>query len=162
MPITTDLLYGITFCVALSSGLLGGLFFIFSNTVMKALARIPSPCGIATMQSINSVIINPLFLTLFIGTAVVSLFLGIFAWVYLPNSTSLIVGSLLYIIGCFLVTITCNVPRNDALAECDSEHPDANTIWQNYLTTWTIWNHVRTLCSIASAACFTHALSYFN
>ena len=37
---------------------------------MQALARLPPAQGIAAMQSINVVVINPLFLTVFLGTAV--------------------------------------------------------------------------------------------
>jgi len=164
MSISSDVLYGITFCVALSNGLLGGLFFIFSNTIMKALARISPQCGIAAMQAINIVILNPTFLTLFIGTALVSLCLGIFAAIYVPKPAqlSLIAGSILYVVGCFFVTITCHVPRNDALAKINSDHPDAIPIWQNYLMTWTRWNHVRTVSTFASTFCFIHALCQIN
>ncbi len=49
-------LVGIT--VLLGSALVGGVFFAFSSFVMKALARVPSPEGIAAMQSIN-VVIDP-------------------------------------------------------------------------------------------------------
>ncbi len=45
----------------LGSALVGGVFFAFSSFVMKALARVPSPEGIAAMQSINVVVINPSF-----------------------------------------------------------------------------------------------------
>ena len=47
---------------ALGCGLIGGAFFAFSTFVMKALARLPTPQGIAAMQSINVVVITPLFL----------------------------------------------------------------------------------------------------
>jgi hypothetical protein len=42
--------------------LVGGIFFTFSSFVMKALARLPSAEGIAAMQSINVVVLNPSFL----------------------------------------------------------------------------------------------------
>jgi uncharacterized membrane protein len=45
----------------LGSALIGGIFFAFSSFVMKALARVPSPEGIAAMQSINVVVLNPSF-----------------------------------------------------------------------------------------------------
>ena len=56
----------------LGSALVGGVFFAFSSFVMKALARMPSSEGIAAMQSINVVVINPAFLGAFIGTALLS------------------------------------------------------------------------------------------
>lgn len=52
----------------IGSALIGGAFFAFSSFVMKALARLPFTEGIATMQSINIVVINPLFLGTFLVT----------------------------------------------------------------------------------------------
>ncbi len=43
----------------LASALVGGVFFAFSSFIMKALARVPSAEGIAAMQSINVIVINP-------------------------------------------------------------------------------------------------------
>ncbi len=46
--------FGLTFAAAIGSGLMAGLFFVFSVTVMTALGKLPAPAGIAAMQSINS------------------------------------------------------------------------------------------------------------
>ena len=54
-------------------GLVGGLLLAFSVAVMPALARQSGRARHAVMQAINVVILNPLFLTLFMGTAVVAL-----------------------------------------------------------------------------------------
>ena len=32
--------------------------------------------------------------------------------------------------------------------------PEAEAVWQNYLRTWTYWNHVRTLASVLAALSF--------
>jgi uncharacterized membrane protein len=61
----------------LGSGLMAGFFFAFSVCVMKALAKLPPAQGIAAMRSINVVVINPVFLTVFFGTGVACA-LGIF------------------------------------------------------------------------------------
>lgn len=58
-----------TFLSALGCGLVAGFFFAFSAVVMKALGKLPPAQGIAAMQSINVVVINPWFLTAFFGTA---------------------------------------------------------------------------------------------
>ena len=63
----------------LGSALLGGIFFAFSSFVMKALARVPSAEGIAAMQSINVVVLNPSFLGAFMGTAAISLLVAVIA-----------------------------------------------------------------------------------
>ena len=54
------------FAAALGCALMAGLFFSFSVAVMGALARIQPPEGIRAMQSINRVILNPLFLGVFL------------------------------------------------------------------------------------------------
>ena len=60
----------LTLISALGCGLMAGLFFAFSVSVMKALGRRPPAEGIAAMQSINVVVINPVFMIAFFGTAV--------------------------------------------------------------------------------------------
>ena len=60
----------------------------------------------------------------------------------------------------FVVTMTRNVPLNDALqaAASSSSSADAATVWARYLREWTMWNHVRTVCSTAACALFIAAL----
>ena len=75
----------------LGSALIGGVFFAFSSFVMKALARVPSHEGIAAMQSINVVVLNPSFLGVFMGTTVISVLvaaLAIKGWATPPAHTS--------------------------------------------------------------------------
>ncbi|MFX5555204.1 hypothetical protein ABTE11_23260, partial [Acinetobacter baumannii] len=61
------------------SGVIGGTFFGFSAFIMQALARIPPQAGMAAMRSINIVVINPVFLGVFVGTALVTGLLAITA-----------------------------------------------------------------------------------
>ena len=153
-------IYLLTFVVALGSGLVGGIFFAFSNFVMKALARVPPAQGIAAMQSINVVVLNKWFFAVFFGSAVCCLALAITSFVLWqkPGAGYLLIGSLLYLVGTILVTILCNVPLNDALAAVDPSSANAERVWANYLKNWTAWNHVRTIAALAAAASFTVAL----
>jgi threonine dehydratase len=91
-----------------------------------ALARVPPAQGIAAMQSINVVVLNVWFFTLFFGTAVCCLALGIASIVrwQKPGAGYLLVASLLYLVGTILVTIVCNVPLNDTLAGVDPASAD--------------------------------------
>lgn len=73
------LLFALTLLSALGCGLMAGVFFAFSAFVMRALASIQPTQGIPAMQSINRVVINPLFLGVFKGTAVVCLLMVGFA-----------------------------------------------------------------------------------
>ena len=58
---------------SLSCGLVAGVFFTFSTFVISALARLEPPQGIVAMQSIHITVINPLFMGLFMGTALLCL-----------------------------------------------------------------------------------------
>ena len=144
----------LTFLAALGSGLMAGFFFAFSATVMWALGRIQPASGIAAMQAINVVVLNPLFLGTFFGTALLSLVLDIVAlmdW-SAPGSGYLVAGSLLYFVGTFLVTLLFNVPLNNKLAAVKPESAEGKAVWTRYLREWTAWNHVRTVAPLAAMA----------
>lgn len=133
--------------------LIGGIFFAFSSFIMKALSRLPSSEGMAAMQSINVVVLNPLFLGAFMGTTVVSLLVAILAinaWEQ-PAAPYFLTGALLYIVGTFLVTGIGNVPLNNQLASlCASDHA-ADSFWRHYLTRWTRLNTLRTVCAMTAS-----------
>lgn len=93
-----------TVLALVGSAIIGGVFFAFSSFVMKALANVPSPEGIAAMQSINVVVLNPSFLGAFTGTAVISVVAAAFAikeWAS-PSAPFVLAGALLYLVGTFL------------------------------------------------------------
>ena len=151
-----SLLPVLTFIAALGSGLMAGFFFAFSATVMWALERQPAAAGIAAMQAINVVVLNPLFLGTFFGTAILSLVLDIVAlmdWLA-PRSGYLLAGSLLYFVGTFLVTVLFNVPLNNKLAAVKPDSAEGNAVWTHYLRVWMAWNHVRTVAPLAAMAAF--------
>ena len=139
---------------------MAGLFFAFSICVMKALGRLPPEQGIAAMQGINTDIQNPLFFLVFMGTAAACLWAVVFSLMHrqVPGIWYLFAAGTVYLAGVLLVTIIFNVPMNDALASAKPASPDSARLWANYLTTWTAWNHVRTVASLAATALF--ALAY--
>ena len=155
-----DLLFALTFVSALGCGLIAGVFFAFSAFVMKALVRLPPAQGIAAMQSINVVVINPLFMVALFGTALACVGLAVssfFRWSE-PSAVYSLVGSLLYLVGTIAVAMVFNVPRNDALAAADPDSADGARLWVGYVTSWTAWNSVRTATALAAAALLTFAL----
>ncbi|HKQ23317.1 MAG TPA: anthrone oxygenase family protein [Burkholderiales bacterium] len=155
-----QLLFALALLAILGCGLIAGVFFAFSSFVMKALARLPAREGIAAMQSINVVVLKSWFIAAFIGTAAVCVLALIYAFfrIHEPRGMFLLVGSVLYLVGSFLVTIVFNVPRNGALATVSTGDPTSASLWSGYVTSWTAWNHVRTVASIAAAASFGIAL----
>lgn len=156
----TTVLVAVTFLAALGSGIVGGLFYAFSSFVMTALGRLPPDKGIAAMQSINVSVLNPWFFSVFFGTAIVCLVLVVLVLAGGTESGSawVLAGSALYLGGCILVTIVCNVPLNGELARVSSESAEGADVWARYLRVWTAWNHVRTIASLAAMAAFVAAL----
>lgn len=151
-----DALQLVTLLCALGAGAIGGFFFAFSACVMAALSRQPAPQAIATMQAINIVVINPLFLGAFLGTAalcVVVSGLAVLDWQG-PSSVCLLVASALYVLGSFFVTMRFNVPRNEALAALSPDSAEGQRLWSDYLTSWTAWNHVRCVAALGAGGLF--------
>jgi uncharacterized membrane protein len=145
---------------ALGAGLVGGIFFAFSNFVMPAIHRQPPSSAIATMQSINVVVLNRGFLAVFLGTGLGCLLLaGASALRWDETSSKLaIVGAIAYLVGTIGVTAGCNVPLNDALAGVAPAAADAESIWRSFYAPWMMWNHVRAVAAHAGAALMTIAI----
>ncbi|NOT46646.1 MAG: DUF1772 domain-containing protein [Acidobacteria bacterium] len=151
----------LTVIAAFGSGLIGGVFFVFSDTIMKALGRLPANEGMAAMQQINVVILNPVFLGIFIGTALCSAALAVSGIARLghPGSGYLIAGAVLFVVGSLLLTMFLNVPLNNALMAADPSSAAGREVWDKYLTDWTFWNHVRTIASLLASIAFILASS---
>ncbi|HTV67098.1 MAG TPA: anthrone oxygenase family protein [Rhizobiaceae bacterium] len=147
------------FTAAIGSAILGGFFLSWSNLVMPALDRIPATAGIAAMNATNVVVYNPLFFLLFLGVPLLCAGLAIYAATNLgrAGSLALIAGAVLIVFGMAGVTMSANVPMNDALARLDPNSAAALEYWQMMLDRWTFWNHVRTLACLAAAGCFITA-----
>ena len=133
-------------------GLMAGLVATFSVVVMPALRRRPAAEAMAAMQAINVVIITPLFLVVFLGTAVAAVTVAIGAVTDLarPGAVAAGAGAVLYLLGAVVVTGTANVPRNDALDAADPATPAGAALWTRYVREWTAWNHVRTVATTAA------------
>jgi uncharacterized membrane protein len=156
------MLTALTLLACIGAGTIGGVFFTFSVFVMKALFQLPASHGVAAMQRINVVVLNPVFLGVFVGTAGLEIGCVVFSFFPWQSSRSLLLlaAALLYVVGTFLVTMACNVPRNNRLARLDPASSEAAAYWPLYVREWTRWNHVRTAASLASAACSAAALAH--
>jgi uncharacterized membrane protein len=147
------------FSAVIGAGLNAGLFFIFSVCIMASLGRLPAEQGVAAMQSINVVILNPWFMLAFFGTALLSLVLVAFAFFTgSPARLYVIAGGFLFLAGTILVTMVFNVPMNNALVALQPQSEEAARLWSStYLVDWVRWNHVRTLSSVGALGCFVMA-----
>lgn len=117
-------------------GLVAGLLFAFSAGVLTGLGRLPGDDGAAAMRAVNSAVLNPLFLGVFLGTGVACAALVV-AVVMTGGPALLVVGGALYPAGVLAVTAAVNVPMNEALAA-------GGLGWARYRMRWARWNHLRT------------------
>jgi uncharacterized membrane protein len=149
---------------ALCCGLMAGFFFTFSVLIMDALAQQPIEAGVRVMQTINVVVFNPFFGLAFSGTPAACVLAMAVALQRRHERAAryALIGGALYLAGTLLVTVFCNVPRNDALAAVAASDPAAVPVWSAYLAEWTPWNHVRTIAAMGAAILFTLALASAN
>ncbi|WP_409237591.1 DUF1772 domain-containing protein [Streptomyces sp. PA5.6] len=146
---------------ALACGLAAGVFAAFSTFVMKGLAALPPGQGIAAMNRVNVAAVTPAFMAIFLGATGLCVVLAVVTFVLWPDegTVELLLGSALYVVGSFGVTVVANIPRNDALAKVDPDSAEGAAYWRTYVREWTVWNHVRTGASLAATAAFILALT---
>ena len=80
----------------------------------------------AAMQAINRAILNPVFLVVFVGTALVAAAASPCStlWTWDDGGAALrLSGGLIYLVGAFALTAAYHVPRNDALDRLDADAP---------------------------------------
>ncbi|MCA9739014.1 MAG: DUF1772 domain-containing protein [Gemmatimonadetes bacterium] len=147
----------LTVAAVVGSGVVTGILWIFSNTVMPSLAQHGE--GAATMVTINERILNPLFLLLFMGTTVVCV--AVAALTLLGHGRGglpAVIGAGVYVVGVFGVTAALNVPMNNALAASPPGTAEAAEYWRIYLVRWTRWNTVRSILGIVATTLLAAAL----
>ncbi len=139
----------------LAYAIVGGVFLAFSDFIMRSLSHTGGTGGVEAMQVINREVFRWVFMTLFLGMAVVSVFVVVYSATNLAGGPGrlILLGALVYLFGCFAVTVFFNVPMNEALAGMELSADATRDYWTGtYLPRWTMWNTVRTLaCSLAAA-----------
>ena len=98
--------------------LVSGVFLAFSDFIMRSLALTGGHGGVEAMQVINREVFRWVFMTLFLGMAAASLVIAGYGAFGLsgPAGTLIMLAGLVYLVGCFGVTVFFNVPMNEALA----------------------------------------------
>jgi uncharacterized membrane protein len=155
-----DVTPALTVIAIVGCGLVGGLLFAFSVAVMPALSRRPAAEGMAAMQAVNRVILNPVFLLVFVGTTAICALLAATApFADVAGAGWRGAGALAYLVGGFLVTGAANVPLNVRLEAADAHSTEGERLWRHYLRRWTAWNHVRVVGCVAATALLAAGLA---
>ena len=135
--------------------LVAGVFLAFSDFIMRSLARTGGSGGVEAMQVINREVFRWVFMALLLGMAGVSILVAVLAWVAItgPGGTLILAAALVYLVGCFGVTVVFNVPMNTALAGMEPSRDSTRDYWlRTYVPRWTFWNSVRTGAATLAAA----------
>jgi uncharacterized membrane protein len=155
----------LTSLAALFSAAAGGMMYVFSTFVMRGLNRTGPVDAITAMRGINTEAnANPAFLLGYFGATLLALAVGAIGVIQLrqPGSWLVLIGAVFAILGA-IITITFNVPLNNHL---DTLNPDGLSVadaareWQAYFSTWTAWNHARTVTSFVGAVLMLVGLRY--
>ena len=139
---------------AIAYGLLAGVFLAFSDFIMRSLAQVSNGGGLEAMQAINREVFRAVFMVLFIGMAPLSVVLTVHGLFWDGGTAALMIAAagLVYLLGCFGVTVVGNVPLNQKLDRMEMGREAALAFWRDeYLPRWTAWNTVRT-CACAISA----------
>ncbi|MGF6887294.1 putative membrane protein [Nocardia sp. GAS34] len=139
------------------AGLMAGLFAAFAYAVMPGLKRSGDAAFVEVMQNINVAIVNPLFMTLFMGGVAVGLAAVVTTWrTGDPAVRYLVIAGFVCYVLMFLITSGVSVPLNDQLA---AAHPtDAADARARFEAPWVTWNIARALVSTGSFGAFALAL----
>jgi len=149
----------------LAYALVGGVFLAFSDFIMRSLSLTGGIGGVEAMQAINREVFRWVFMALFLGMAAVSLVIAGYGATNLahPSGALILLAGLVYLIGCFAVTVFFNVPMNEALARMDLSQDATRAYWSGtYLPRWTFWNTVRTVACGVSAALLLFGLLWMT
>jgi uncharacterized membrane protein len=112
------------------NGLLAGIYVAFVVAVMPALHGLPDDTFVRVMNRTNLVIVNPAFLTLFLGAPLLAVSLAA------VRRDPLTIAAAVAAVSAVVMTIAVNVPLNDALADGGTR--------DTYETPWVLWRYFRT------------------
>ncbi|MEO1059136.1 MAG: anthrone oxygenase family protein [Actinomycetota bacterium] len=138
-----------------STGLMAGLFYGWSVSVIPGTRRLGSPDYVHLMQHINREILTPRFLVPFVGIPLILGAAAIMQFRAGDNRRGLIItaSAMIYLVGVFGVTAARNVPLNDALDAFELSSATGRQIDErraSYETPWNRWNTVRTVANVAA------------
>ncbi|MFI7004451.1 DUF1772 domain-containing protein [Nocardia sp. NPDC050175] len=150
---------------AVLTGLMAGLFAGFVYAVMPGLRRSGDAAFVEVMQNINVAIVNPLFMTLFVGGLAAGLAAVVVNWRSGDPAVRYwaIAGFACYLLM-FVITSGANVPLNDKLAAAGdpAQIADLAAVRAQFEGPWVAWNIARTVANVGALVCFAVALLRFR
>ena len=127
-----------------------GFFYAWVCSTMWGLDAADPRVAIAAMQAMNASVRNIVFFPPFFLTPLaMAITAALLARRQRGPAIAFAVGALIYLLGGLILTITINVPMNEALAltAVPNDAGAATDIWRAYSERWRFWNQTRTLAS---------------
>ena len=150
----------------LLSGAIFGFFYAWVCSTMWGLDNASPSVAIASMKAMNASVRNTVFAPAFFGTPFVLFVTAALAARCRHSKAALLfaLGGLIYLFGGILLTISVNVPMNEALAlvAIPTDEAAAASIWKIYSATWQKWNVARTIASALTLLLTGVALQNLN
>ena len=151
----------------LSTGLMAGIFFTWSNAVKPGLGKLSDIEYLRALQSMNRVILNNAFRIIFLGAIVAVALLPVFYFnLYPKNIFWLFIFTLLiYWIGAFGVTVFGNIPLNEILDKTNLESitlEEIKTLRKSVELRWNNYNLIRTISSFMAFLLLVLSLILLN
>lgn len=139
----------------LTTGFMTGIFFTWTNAVMPGIGKLSNLEFLKALQSMNRVILNPLFYISFIAPMVLFAMSLFFNYTLSSNSIFrlLFAAAIIYILGVFFITVLGNIPLNNLLDQSQLEMlnlEELQSLRTQIEVPWNQFNLIRTLSSFSS------------
>jgi uncharacterized membrane protein len=134
-----------------ATGLSAGIFTAFQVAIVPGLKRVNDDAYVSTFQAINRAILNPAFLSLFVGAPIL-LAVATASWWREDRAVAAWLGAALVLqVANLAITIGGNVPLNEALDRAGIvAGPAATAARTAFEGRWNRLHTVRTVASVAS------------
>mgnify|MGYP002622428596 CR=1 FL=1 len=143
-------------------GMFAGVFGLYSNAIMPGLRRTNDRTFVGAFQAIDTAVINPLFLSTFLGGLVFSvLATGFHLGEEYRAALPWLIAAVIFYLVVVVATLAINVPLNDGIkAAGDPDRvSDLAVVRERFNETrWLRSNHLRTLLAMAAFGSLTWAL----
>ncbi len=145
-----------------STGLVAGLLFAFSCTVMPGLVGVDDDTFVRVMRSINVAVVNPWFISAAGGSLATSAAGLTLTLVSGPALETVWAGAATAgVLATVVITGGGNVPLNDRLAAAGPSGPgevgDAASLRAAFEHRWVRLNHLRSITATGALACWVVA-----
>lgn len=138
----------------LLTGAIFGFFYSWVCSTMWGLDDIDARVAMESMQAMNASVRNPVFFVIFFLPPLATGLTAVVAWLNgsVLSSRLLTAATLLYMVGCMVLTTTINVPMNEALGATavPADEAAAAEIWDAYSSRWQLFNTIR---AVAAGIC---------